>query len=238
MVIARVLRVRLEVGDRVSRRSAAPEAATIGRIGLNAPGRGPCPWPCQWPRWCAGRLRERSRTSLPLASKHSMTRCSAGASSAEADLDRHVALGLHPGDLLALAVVRGRWRRAGWTAIVDPADLLAMGGQGQQPHDVDRHALGRLDDARRRRSAGSPRRSIASGWAGSAGGSSRSGRRRSIRRTLVRARSRLMASRRARSTPRRCRSSRMSMKSLTITPPRSRSRSCRAISLAARRFIS
>ena len=39
------------------------------------------------------------------------------------------------------------------------------------------------------------------------------------------------------STPRRCFSSRMSMKSLTMTPPRSRSRSCRAISLAACRFI-
>src|ERR671927_143224 len=54
-----------------------------------------------------------------------------------------------------------------------------------------------------------------------------------IFRILVRARSRLTASRMAFSTPRRCFSSRMSMKSLTMMPPRSRRRSWRAISLAA-----
>ena len=58
-----------------------------------------------------------------------------------------------------------------------------------------------------------------------------------MRRIFVRARSRRSASRSASSTLRRCVSLRMSMKSLTITPPRSRSRSCRAISLAACRFI-
>ncbi len=65
----------------------------------------------------------------------------------DADLDRHVAFDLHPDDLLPLAVVQvgGDFRVDGDR---DPADLLAVGGQGQQPHDVDGHALGRLDDPR------------------------------------------------------------------------------------------
>ena len=58
-----------------------------------------------------------------------------------------------------------------------------------------------------------------------------------VRRIFVRARSRFIASWSAFSTLRRYFSFRMSMKSLTITPPRSRSRSWRAISLAAIRFI-
>jgi len=58
-----------------------------------------------------------------------------------------------------------------------------------------------------------------------------------VRRIFVRARSRFIASWSDFSTLRRYFSFRMSMKSLTITPPRSRSRSCRAISLAAIRFI-
>ena len=65
----------------------------------------------------------------------------------EADRDGHVGLGLEPGDLLALAVVQ-IGGDAGADGDVDPADLLAVGGEGQQPHDVDRHALGGLDDAR------------------------------------------------------------------------------------------
>ena len=60
---------------------------------------------------------------------------------ADADLDRHVAIELHPGDLLPLAVIQvgGDLRVDGDG---DPADLFAVGGQGQQPHDVDGHALG------------------------------------------------------------------------------------------------
>ncbi len=57
-------------------------------------------------------------------------------------------LGFKHGDLLAFAVSEiGRDR--GMHADGDSAYFLAVTGQGEQPHDVDRHALGGLGDVGR-----------------------------------------------------------------------------------------
>ena len=61
------------------------------------------------------------------------------------EMDGHVGLALDPGDLPALAVIQVGGD-GGADADVDPADIVAVRGQGQQSHDVDRHALDGLDD--------------------------------------------------------------------------------------------
>src|SRR4051794_11232317 len=61
------------------------------------------------------------------------------------EVDGHVGFALDPGDLAALAVVQiGGDGRA--DADIDAADVVTMAGQREQAHDVDRHALDRLDD--------------------------------------------------------------------------------------------
>ena len=60
----------------------------------------------KWPRLWVGRGKGTSRTSLLLASKHSICRYSAGTLSLKPIWMVMLALGLDPGDLLALAVVQ------------------------------------------------------------------------------------------------------------------------------------
>ena len=64
----------------------------------------------------------------------------------EADLDREVGFGFQLGDLLAFAVAE-IGGHMGMDGDDDPADLFAVAGERQKPHDVDGHAFGGLGHA-------------------------------------------------------------------------------------------